>query len=88
MTICMSIARHVGMTEEDIFRSVTSTPARVLGKSDQWGSLAPGRKADIAVFDYTDEGFSLTDKAGHHIESKSGYRCLLTVADGQIIYKH
>ena len=44
--------------------------------------------ADIAVFDYTDEGFSLTDKAGHHIESKSGYRCLLTVADGQIIYKH
>lgn len=88
ITMCMSIARHIGMTEEDIFRSVTSTPARVLGKSDQWGSLAPGRKADIAVFDYTDEGFSLTDKAGHHIESKSGYRCLLTVADGQIIYKH
>ena len=88
MTMCMNIARTLGMREEDIFRAVTSNPAKALGKSDDWGYLQVGRIADIAVFDYTDEGFSLTDKAGHHIESKSGYRCLLTVADGQIIYKH
>ena len=43
--------------------------------------------ADIAVLDYSDEETSLTDKSGNSIESKKGYRCLLTVSDGQIVYK-
>ena len=34
-----------------------------------------------------DEGFSLADAAGHHIESDQGYRCMLTVCDGQIVYR-
>ena len=87
MTMCMSIARHMGMSEVDIFKAVTVTPARVLGKEDAWGTLNVGGNADIAVFEYTGEGFSLTDKAGNHIEDKNGYRCVLTVADGQIIYR-
>lgn len=88
MTMCMSMARHMGMTEEEIFRAITSTPARVLGKSAEWGRLEAGRTADIAVLEYTDEGFSLTDKAGNHIESKNGYRCVLTVSDGLVVYRH
>jgi imidazolonepropionase-like amidohydrolase len=84
----MSMARHMGMSEIDIFRAVTANPAKVLGKSDEWGYLRVGRIADIAVLDYTDEGFDLTDKAGNHIESKNGYRCVLTVSDGQVVYKH
>ena len=43
--------------------------------------------ADISVFDYTKEGFCLTDKAGNHIASESGYRCILTVADGEVVYR-
>ena len=31
---------------------------------------------------------SLTDEDGNHIESESGYRCVLTVADGQTVYRH
>ena len=50
--------------------------------------LEAGRTADIAVLEYTDEGFSLTDKAGNHIESKNGYRCVLTVSDGLVVYRH
>ncbi len=88
MTMCMNMAKHLGMGETDIFRAVTQTPARVLGKADAWGCLTEGGTADIAVFADTDEGFSITDHAGHHIESKSGYRCVLTVADGQIVYIH
>jgi dihydroorotase len=87
MTMCMSIAQEAGIAEEDIFRAVTSAPAAALGKDGEWGHLHVGRCADIAVLDYTDEGFSLTDKAGNHIESSRGYRCVLTVSDGQIIYK-
>ena len=87
MTMCMSIARHVGMSEADIFRAVTSTPAKVIGK-DEWGSLRVGGIADLAVFDYTDESFDLTDKVGNRIKSDRGYRCLLTISDGQIVYKY
>jgi dihydroorotase len=88
MTMCMSMARHMGMSEIDIFRAVTANPAKVLGKSDEWGYLRVGRIADIAVLDYTDEGFDLTDKAGNHIESPKGYRCVLTVSDGQVVYRN
>ena len=87
MTMCMSIARHVGMSEADIFRAATSTPAKVIGK-DEWGTLRVGGIADLAVFDYTNESFDLTDKAGNRIKSDRGYRCLLTISDGQIVYKY
>ena len=87
MTMCMSIAKTLGMKEEDIFRAVTSTPAKVFCKEEEWGYLRTGRCADIAVFEYTDEGFDLTDTAGNHIASENGYRCVLTIADGQVVYK-
>ncbi len=87
MTMCMSMAKTVGMLEEDIFRAVTSTPARVLGKEIEWGYLKEGRCADMAVFDYTNEGFNLTDNDGNRLHSPTGYRCVLTVSDGQVIYR-
>jgi len=87
MTMCMSIARYLGMNEEDIFRAVTSVPAKALGKEKEWGCLEVGRCADIAVFDYKEEGFNLTDNAGNHIDSGLGYRCVLTIADGEVVYK-
>ena len=80
--------RYMGMCEEDILRAVTSAPAKALGKEDEWGYLEVGRTADIAVLDHTDEGFDLTDKAGNHIGSQKGYRCVLTVSDGQVVYRN
>ena len=55
---------------------------------NEWGHLRVGRCAGLAVFDYTNEGFDLTDKAGNHIESENGYRCVLTVADGELVYRN
>ena len=88
MTLCMSLARQMGMEEEALFKAVTSTPAKVLGKEQEWGALEVGRCADLAVLDYTDEGFDLTDEAGNRAQSDRGYRCVLTVADGQVVYRH
>lgn len=88
MTACMSLSRYMGMSEEDIFRAVTVNPAKNLGKENEWGRLKVGGIADIAVLEYTDEGFSFTDKAGHHVESDMGYRCVLTLSDGQVVYRH
>lgn len=86
MTLCMSMARTAGMSEEAIFPRVTTAPAKALGQS-QWGRLKVGGAADLAVLEYTDEGFSLTDKAGNCLESKTGYRCMLTLSDGKIVHR-
>ncbi len=88
LTMCMSYSRHLGMSEKDIFRAVTSTAARAVGKEGEWGVLKVGGQADIAVLDYTDEGYSTTDRSGNTIESPEGYRCVLTVSDGQVVFKH
>lgn len=88
MTMCMSVARTFGMSEDDIFRAVTSSPAKVIGKAEEWGYLQCGRCADIAVLEYSDEGFWLTDKAGNTVSSKEGYRCVLTICNGQVVYRY
>lgn len=87
MTMCMSIAKELGMDEHHVFKAVTSNPAEALGKGSQWGRLLEGRTADIAVFQFCDEGFSLTDNSGHCVQNNSGYRCVLTLCDGQVVYR-
>ena len=85
LTMAMSMARTAGMGEADILRAVTTAPAGALGQS--WGRLTVGGTADIAVLDYTDEPYSLTDHAGNVLEDTQGYRCKLTVADGIVVYR-
>ena len=87
MPMCMSIMRSLGMKEGDIFRAVTSNAAKALGKEMQWGYLSEGRCADITVLEYSEDGFDMRDKAGNHIESSEGYRCVLTISDGQVVYR-
>ncbi len=88
MTMCMSIAKQVGMRDEEIFKRVTSSAAEALDKGYEWGYLKVGKSADLAVFDYTNEPFDLTDKAGNRVKNDLGYKCILTVLDGQILYKN
>ena len=87
MTTCMSMARVAGLSEEQIFKCVTKNAAKALGKEASWGTLSMGACADIAVFDYTDEGFDLVDRAKNRMKSDKGYRCVLTIANGEIVYK-
>jgi len=82
---CMSMARTMGMTEEAVFRGVTSAPADALDRP--WGRLKVGCPADIAVLNWEKEPFCLKDRAGNRLESELGYRCKLTVSDGNIVYK-
>lgn len=86
LTMCMSIAKALGMAEEDIFSAVTSNPAKALGMDGECGYLRIGANADIAVVEYADEGFDLTDSAGNRVFSKKGYRCAMTVSDGEVVY--
>ncbi len=85
LPMCMSIARHLGMCENDIFKAVTSNAAKAVRMDG--GYLEIGKTADIAVLEYADEGFDLTDKAGNHISSEIGYRNILTVVNGEVVYR-
>lgn len=87
LPMCMSMAKEVGMSEEQIMAAVTSAPAKALGKADSWGCLKEGGIADIAVLEYAEEAFSLTDRRGNVLESDMGYRCVLTLADGFLVYR-
>ena len=87
MTMCMSIAKTLGMSEEEIFKAVTSSASKALCKESEWGYLKVGRYADVAVFDYRDEVFCLTGKGGKTVEGAEGYRCVLTILDGEIVYR-
>ena len=87
MTECMSISKALGMTESDIFRAVTSNPAKALRKDSEWGYLKEGRKADVTVIKEDAEAFSLTDKNQNTVSGEKSYRCKLTVSNGQIVYK-
>lgn len=85
LTLCMSLLRSLGMNEEAILRAVTSTPGRVLGQP--WGRLTVGGAADIAVLDYTREPFSLTDSEGNTASGDMGYRCMLTMKNGEVLFR-
>ena len=87
LTACMSLAKLYGMDEETIFRAVTSTPANVYGKADEWGYLRKGRVADIAVIAYEDDAFDLTDENGNRVCWDKGYRCKLTIVNGDVVFK-
>jgi dihydroorotase len=82
---CMSMASAMGMTEEDIFRAVTSGAARVLGRPEL-GVLKPGAPADLAILDWTNQPFDLTDKSGNRLTATEGWRCHMTMAGGNIVY--
>ena len=87
MTMAMGMARVAGMEEADILRAVTSTPGKILGKGDRWGILQEGGCADVAVLQYGREPFSLTDAAGNTLASENSYRCKLTVANGNVVWR-
>ncbi len=50
---CMLRAVSFGVGECEAIRAVTINPARVLGCSDRYGEIAPGRAADFVICDET-----------------------------------
>ncbi len=87
MTMCMSIAKSFGMDEKEIFKAVTSTPSKALGMEKESGILKIGTPADVAVLEYGYEPFDMTDKSGNRIFGERGYRCVLTIANGEVVYR-
>ncbi len=80
------------MSLDRIVELMSTAPAKILGIPA--GSLASGRKADIAVFDMegeyeiTEDDFSSKSKNSPFISMKVSGRAIYTIADGEIIWEH
>ena len=87
MTMAMSVMRELGMPEEKVLKAVTSSAAWTIGQEDHLGKLEIGGVADIAVIDYGDNPIDMSDRCGNRIKCEQGYRCLLTIANGSVVYR-
>ena len=71
---------HIGMELYEAVRRVTSTPAEVLGRPEEIGTLTPGACADIVVLEMQEGEFELTDTFGatetghYHLEPRYIFR--------------
>jgi dihydroorotase len=72
----------LGMPLKDVIAKTTVAPAKVLGRSQEFGSLRPGSVADLLQFRLREGSFTFTDI---HLRPRQGDRLiepLLTVRNG------
>ena len=72
LNVCAALAIKDGMDEMEALKAITIYPAEILGLDSRLGSLAPGKDADIVVWDKNP-----IDATG---------RVLYTIIDGKIVY--
>lgn len=84
LPLAMSLLRAAGMSEQDVFRAVTSAPARTLRLSNEIGSLAPGCCADLTMLKWTDERTELVDVHGN-VRRGGQYHAATTIRAGVVI---
>jgi len=80
---CMSKLLNLGMPLRQVIRSVTERPAKALGLQHEIGSLAPGRRADIALLRLEEGRFTFYDNFGVGREGRQMLRSILTIVDGR-----
>jgi dihydroorotase len=71
------------MSLNDVVATVTQNPASVLGKSDELGSIAVGRCADISVLEIINGRFKLSDNSGVEVVTDKLVRPVMCLKDGE-----
>jgi imidazolonepropionase-like amidohydrolase len=71
LPVCAGIAVREGMEETEAMKMITINAAEAVGLSDRVGSIAPGKDADLAVFD------------GHPFDTRTHVKWVLI--DGEIV---
>jgi dihydroorotase len=77
----------LGMPLADVVRSVTSAPARVIGRAGSLGTLKPGAVADVAVMALEDGSFDYEDAHGQHITGRQRFVPTLTLRAGEVWWR-
>jgi dihydroorotase len=64
LTIAMTELLALGMSMEEIVGTVTANAAVMVNKTDEIGTLKPGREADVSVLEVLNGRFKLSDNSG------------------------
>ncbi|MFQ5897055.1 MAG: amidohydrolase/deacetylase family metallohydrolase [Candidatus Methylomirabilia bacterium] len=78
---------NLGMPLEDVIRAATETPAKVIGREGELGTLKPGAVADLAVFDLEEGDFDFHDADGNTLRGRVRLTPYLTVKDGELWWR-
>lgn len=70
LRVCAALAVREGLDEELALRAITLSPAELLGVDHELGSILPGKRADLAIFD------------AHPFDFRSRLR--MTMVDGEM----
>jgi predicted amidohydrolase len=71
----------------EVVRAATATPARVIGRAGELGTLAPGALADVAVFELEQGEFDFEDADGNTLRGTGRLTPYLTIRDGRLWWK-
>ena len=77
---------ELGMPLPEIIRSVTETPARLMGLEGKIGTLKAGAKADVAIFRLAEKNFDVCDVNGEKLRCRKLFLPVMTVIDSDIAY--
>jgi dihydroorotase len=81
---CMDKLLFLGMPLPDLIGAVTNRPADILRQKGELGTLKPGARADIAVFNLVDSDRELIDNHGNVRHAKQRFSHVMTVLDGNL----
>lgn len=78
LLLCATMAvTQMKLTVDEVYQAITRNAAASLGLADEIGSISPGKKADLVVFDAPDENYPLY-RFGTNLVSK-------VIKDGKMV---
>ena len=87
LPLVMSKYLTLGLSLEKVVQACTATPAAVLGMEGQLGTLAPGARADLAIFQLKDQTIEIRDFMGGTCTCTKVLVPRMTVLDGKVAYR-
>lgn len=76
---------HLGLPLPEVIRLSTWSPAQLMGRADELGTLQSGRTADITIFRVIDGEFPLTDSERQTEIGRQQLEVYYTVRAGQVV---
>jgi dihydroorotase len=87
MPTTMSKLLHLGFSLPEVIRLSTWSPAQLMRREGEVGTLATGNAADITIFRVVDGEFALTDSERRTETASQRLEALYTIRAGQVVKK-
>jgi dihydroorotase len=75
---------NLGMPLPAVIRAATATPAEVIGRAGELGTLRPGAAADVAVLALEDGRFDFEDSDRQHLTGAKRLAPVMTIKGGEV----